>query len=210
MTDSPARAYAERLAVASPLAAAALVFGDLVEEADRRRAEIRVHRFDSTEDVRAAANRDEIGDGDVFVVEPERVTGFLVVTLPVAITEERGSVLHLNRPAREYAAGEWVDSVVVAERESRALGFLLRDEDPEERIRSMLHLANETGDRVRTNPDPTDPEWKAALARLTVALKYLGEHDPATADAINAEALRLADTAPRAANHWALALKNHA
>ncbi|GAA2948562.1 hypothetical protein ACFPN0_15040 [Kitasatospora cinereorecta] len=213
MTDSPARTYAERLATSSPLAGAALALGDLVQETHQRRAEIRVHSFDSTEDVRAAANRDELGDGDVFVVELEKVTGFLAVTILAAITVERGAVLHLNRPAHEYAGGEWIDSAVVAEREARNRGFLLRDESPAERINSMRRLANESAARVRTDPDPKNPEWQTALYRLTLAQSYLNEHDPVAAEVMAAESRRIRedlariDATHRSPNHWHLAVR---
>ncbi|WP_434593344.1 hypothetical protein [Streptomyces sp. A5-4] len=190
MTDSPDPTYAERLTSSSPLAGAALAFGDLVEDVDQRRAAIRVHRFDSTEDAKAAAGRDELSDGDVIVVESERVTGFMVVVLPAAVTEERGALYRLSSPAHDYAGGSYIDSAVVAEREGRALGFLLHDETPQERIRSMHKLMNDSGARVRTNPDPTNPEWKAALDRLTIAHNYLKEHDAAYAEVVNDLVLR--------------------
>ncbi|MFF4292137.1 hypothetical protein ACFY0N_00605 [Streptomyces vinaceus] len=97
-------------------------------EPEARRDLIRVHHFASTDAVREAANRDEIADEDVIVVPAEGVVGFVVVAYAVAITVNAGSLPHLHRPAREYAGGEWIESVTVAEREARALGLALRDE----------------------------------------------------------------------------------
>ncbi|MFF2940224.1 hypothetical protein ACFVSQ_10315 [Streptomyces niveus] len=182
MTDNPTGPYAET----SPLAAAALAFGNLVAETDSRRAAIRVHHFETTQDAREAAYRDEIADGEVIVVDAEQVVGFLVVALPAALTEERGTFPHLTKPGRDYMDGDYMDSLVVAEREARARGFLLRDEDAQDRIRSMRHLATASAERVRTNPDPKNPEWKTALDRLTTAQAYLSEHDPLTASSIEA------------------------
>ncbi|WP_228980200.1 hypothetical protein [Streptomyces sp. DH12] len=181
MTDNPS-SYAET----SPLAAAALAFGDLVADTDSRRAAIPVHHFETTQAAREAADRDEIADGDVIVIDAEQVVGFLVIAFPTALTEERGTFPHLTKPGRDYMSGEYMDSVVVAEREARARGFLLRDEDAQDRIRSMRHLATASAERVRTDPDPENPEWKTALDRLTTALTYLREHDPVTAGAIEA------------------------
>lgn len=193
MAESNDRTYAEHLAAASPLAGAALLFGDLVEDVDARRDAIPVHRFATTLDAKAAADRDEIADGDVVVVEPEGVVGFLIIAYSCALTEERGALPYLTKPGRDYMNGQYVNSVVVAEREARALGFLLRDEDAQDRIRSMRHLANTSAERLRTDPDPQNPEWEAALARLTVALDYLSQNDPMTAEAISAGAAEAAD-----------------
>ncbi|MFD6935254.1 hypothetical protein ACFWAP_03730 [Streptomyces goshikiensis] len=114
-------------------------------EGRRRRNLIHVHHFASTQAVREAANRNEIADEDVIVVPTEGVVGFVVVAYAVAITAKAGSLPHLHRPAREYAGGEWIESVMVAEREARALGLALRDERPAEsdvpRAADHIHLA---------------------------------------------------------------------
>ncbi|MFE4796199.1 hypothetical protein ACFRFL_14045 [Streptomyces sp. NPDC056708] len=112
----------------TPQGNAAQAFGNLVEEVDARRDAITVHRFHTTLAVRTAAALDELGDGDVFVVEAEGVTGFIVGTVPAAVTEQRGELPHLTSPGREFAGGLFVDSVVVAEREARGLGLAIRDE----------------------------------------------------------------------------------
>lgn len=138
MTDT-ARTQAETMAAASPLAAAALAFGDLVETVDARRDTIPVHRLDTTATVREATDRGHLADGDVFVVEPEGVTGFIAVHVPAAITEQRGDLPHLTHPARDYADGRYADSIHVATRQARALGLPLRDE---------ALTAFEAGDRI--------------------------------------------------------------
>ncbi|MFF4388563.1 hypothetical protein ACFY0G_17550 [Streptomyces sp. NPDC001552] len=127
MTATPARRYAEHLAAASPLAAAALAFGDLVEATDARRDLIRVHHFDTSQAAREAADLDLIADEDVVVIPSEGVVGFMVVAYAAAVTEARGALFHLSKPARDYAGGAYIDSVLIAEREARALGLPLRD-----------------------------------------------------------------------------------
>lgn len=186
MTDNPS-SYAET----SPLAGAALAFGDLVEDTDARRAAIQVRYFETTQAAREAADRDEIADGDVIVVEAEKVVGFLVVAHPVALTDERGTFPHLSKPGRDYADGDYIDSVVVAEGEARARGFLLRDEDAQDRLRSMRRLSLEAAERVCAGFDPWSEEWKTALGRLTVAMTYLNEHDPVAARATAAKIRRI-------------------
>jgi hypothetical protein len=53
---------------------------------------IKTHRFDSTSDAYDASQTDEsISNGDVLVVESERVVGVLVDAWPVAVTPERGA-----------------------------------------------------------------------------------------------------------------------
>ncbi|MEV5677297.1 hypothetical protein [Streptomyces sp. NPDC052179] len=197
MTDTPARTYAERLGDSTPQSAAALAFGNLVADVDSRQAAIQVRTFDNTEAVRQAIDHDELTDGSVFVVVAEKVVGFVVVAFGAVLTEERGPFLHLTKPGREYADGEYVDSVVVAEGEARDRGFLLRDEDAQDRIRSMRQLANISAERVRTDPNADDPEWQMALHRLTVALSYLTAHDPMTAEAVDADARRIAEDLKR-------------
>lgn len=89
-----------------------------------------VHRFDSTAEADAAADREEIADGDVVVVESERAVGFVVVVMPVAITEEHGAFRRyagLGKPAREYSNGDYVRSVDLAEKIATDLGFPLAD-----------------------------------------------------------------------------------
>ncbi|MGW6391164.1 hypothetical protein ACWFR1_11805 [Streptomyces sp. NPDC055103] len=192
MTDNPS-SYAET----SPLASAALAFGNLVEETDSRRAAIQVHHFETTQAAREATDRDELADGDVIVVDAEQVVGFLVVVTPAALTEERGTFAHLTKSGRDYMEGEYTDSVVVAEREARARGFLLRDEDDQDRIRSMRQLRDASATRISTNPDPQNEEWQTALDRLTVAQTYLNEHDPGAKEALDAAARRIAEDLKR-------------
>ncbi|MFJ1606993.1 hypothetical protein ACIOHS_27020 [Streptomyces sp. NPDC088253] len=46
-----------------------------------------------------------------------------------------------------------------------------------DQICEMRKKSHAAAVRVRTNPDPTDPEWKAALTELTTTLDWLREHD---------------------------------
>lgn len=126
--------YAERLAEASPLAAAAYRFGEIVDAIDKARAaeaaEPKVWHFASSADAYAAADREQVADGDVLVVESERIVGFVVVIRPVAITEQHGAFnryANLGRPAREYAEGSWTRSVERAEQVAIELGYSLAD-----------------------------------------------------------------------------------
>lgn len=177
--------------------AAAFTLGNLFADTDARRAAIEVRTFDTTEAARAAIDRDELPDGGVFVVDSENVVGFVVVTFPAVLTEERGLFPHLPKPGRDYMDGDYIDSVVVAEGEARARGFLLRDEDDQDRIRSMHKLLRASRERVIAAPDVDDPEWQTALYRMTVASAYLMAHDPAHAEAVEAAARRIADDLAR-------------
>ncbi|MFF4504853.1 hypothetical protein [Streptomyces sp. NPDC001401] len=85
-----------------------------------------VHRFaDTCEAYDATQCRDDIRDGDVLVVESERVVGFLDAAWPVAITEARGEFHGLKVPAREYKDGHFTASVDLGERIAAELGFPL-------------------------------------------------------------------------------------
>ncbi|WP_439082110.1 hypothetical protein [Streptomyces sp. WL006] len=172
--------------------AAGFALGGFLANVDARRAAIEVRAFDTSEDARQAIDQDELPSGSVFVVDSENVVGFMVAIFPAALTEERGPFPHLPGPGRDYMDGDYMDSVVVAEREARARGFLLRDEDLQDRIRSMRKLFHASHDRVITAPDADDPEWQMALHRMTVASAYLSTHDPVHADGVQAAARRIA------------------
>ncbi|NGO67864.1 hypothetical protein [Streptomyces boncukensis] len=157
MSDS--ESYAQRLAGQSQLTAAAFHFGEIVAETDARRearAELKIHRFDSTTEARAACDRDEVADGDVLVVDSEGVVGFLVVALPAAITEERGEFGQLPSPAHEYADGSYADSAHLAEYQARVLGAPVRIEHASPAI--LAHRADtvlvDTGDERAHYADP--------------------------------------------------------
>lgn len=85
-----------------------------------------VHRFASTREAYDATQcRDDIRDGDVLVVESERVVGFLDAAWPVAITEAHGEFHGLKVPAREHRDGRYAASVERAEEIAAELGFEL-------------------------------------------------------------------------------------
>jgi hypothetical protein len=85
-----------------------------------------VHRFaDTREAYDATQCRSDIRDGDVLVVAPERVVGFLDAAWPVAITEAHGEFHVLKVPARELRGGRFVASADLAERIAAELGFPL-------------------------------------------------------------------------------------
>ncbi len=85
-----------------------------------------VHRFGDTWDAYNATQcRDDIRDGDVLVVESERVVGFLDAAWPVAITKAHGEFHHLTIPAREHKDGRFTASADLAEWLAAKLGFEL-------------------------------------------------------------------------------------
>ncbi|MER6559763.1 hypothetical protein ABT300_18915 [Streptomyces sp. NPDC001027] len=145
--------YAERLAAASPLAGAAYQFAEIVEATDKARAAKeagpKVWHFASSADARTAADREQVADGDVLVVESERIVGFVVIHLPVAITEQHGafhSYEKLAKPARDYCKGDYIPSVERAEQVAIELGYELADPSAAQaaRITAGLPVAFET------------------------------------------------------------------
>ncbi|MFI1703000.1 hypothetical protein [Streptomyces griseoruber] len=126
--------YAERLAQGNPQAAAAFQLGKLIDAVDAARAaeevKPKVWHFASSADARAAADRDEVADRDVLVIESERIVGIVVAIWPVAITEQYGTLYaysKLGKPAREYCKGDYVPSVERAEQVAIELGYTLAD-----------------------------------------------------------------------------------
>ncbi|MEU6595335.1 hypothetical protein ABZ923_40115 [Streptomyces sp. NPDC046881] len=53
-------------------------------------------------------------------------------------------------------------------------------------ICAMRQRSHAAAQRVRIDPDPANPEWKAALDELTAVLDWLAEHDPISAQGIAA------------------------
>lgn len=128
------KTYAQRLAGASPLAAAAYQFGEIVDAADKARAaeavKPKVWHFASSTDAYAAADREEVTDGDVLVVESERIVGFVAVIRPVAITEQHGAFhpyANLGKSARAYCKGDYIPSIERAEQVAIEQGYTLAD-----------------------------------------------------------------------------------
>ncbi|MFF4248962.1 hypothetical protein ACFYY2_31475 [Streptomyces sp. NPDC001822] len=81
-----------------------------------------VHRFNSTGEANDAVQwNDAIADGDLIVVEPEGVVGFLALTQAVAITTKRGRLEPLRAPAREVDGGRYADTYAAAAHEAYAL-----------------------------------------------------------------------------------------
>ncbi|WP_405526816.1 hypothetical protein OG426_30545 [Streptomyces canus] len=85
-----------------------------------------VHRFASTREAYDATQcRDDIRDGDVLVVESERVIGILDAAWPVAITEAHVEFHGLKIPAGEHKGGRYTASAELAEKIAAELGFPL-------------------------------------------------------------------------------------
>ncbi|WP_329046883.1 hypothetical protein [Streptomyces sp. NBC_01422] len=81
------------------------------------------HRFDSTGEANDAVQWDDtIADGDLIVVEPEGVVGFLELGWARAITTRRGKLEPLRVPAREVSGGRYADTYAAAAHEAHALG----------------------------------------------------------------------------------------
>ncbi|WP_019061742.1 hypothetical protein [Streptomyces prunicolor] len=190
--------YAERLAQGNPQAAAAFQLGQLIEAVDTARAAAKeakpkVWHFASSADVCAAVDREHVADGNVVVVESERIVGFVVVAWPVAITEQFGAFhaySKLGKPAREYCKGDYIPSVDRAEQVAIELGYKLADPSAAQtaRITAGLPVAFETprmlvesadvlhafGTRltvldtgVRINPATSQGEWWALVEGAT-------------------------------------------
>ncbi|MGW3827819.1 hypothetical protein ACWEAF_37530 [Streptomyces sp. NPDC005071] len=86
-----------------------------------------VHRFDDTSEAYDATQcRDDIRDGDVLVVESEKVVGFLVEAWPIAITEVSGEFHGLTVRVGEFRDGRYLASAERAIELAGELGFPVR------------------------------------------------------------------------------------
>lgn len=94
-------------------------------KADAKRKEPAVWTFYSTGEAYGACQcNEEIRDGDVLVIEREKVIG-LAGTWPFALTEAHGE-LHTHKPdVRTYKDGMYLPSIPVAEREAARIGIPL-------------------------------------------------------------------------------------
>ncbi|MFF4148434.1 hypothetical protein ACFY0A_46115 [Streptomyces sp. NPDC001698] len=92
-----------------------------------------VHRFESSAEAVAAAERGDVEEGAVLVVVFERAAAVWMNRLAVALTAEAGafqSVTVLRRPPRECACGRWAASVDAAERIAREYRYELAEPAP--------------------------------------------------------------------------------
>ena len=87
-----------------------------------------VHRFADTGTAYNETQwRDDIHDGDVLVVESERVVGFLQEAWPVAVTDEHGHLHAMVLPAfMDMFAERYAASIAHAQRLATELGFTVR------------------------------------------------------------------------------------
>ncbi|MEU1180594.1 hypothetical protein ABZ464_23630 [Streptomyces sp. NPDC005820] len=177
--------YAERLAQGNVQAAAAFQLGQIIEAVDTARAAAeeakpKVWHFASTADVRAAADQEQVADGDVVVVESEQVVGFVAVVWAVAITEQYGAFhaySKLGKPAREYCKGAYTRSVDLAEQVAIDLGYKLADPAAAQtaRISAGLPIAFETP-RMLVEPADVLHAFGARLNVIDTGVRI----DPAT------------------------------
>ncbi|MEV5264770.1 hypothetical protein [Streptomyces werraensis] len=87
--------------------------------------EPKVHTFNSTSDAYDATQCDEdIKDGDVLVIEPEKVVG-IAYTRPFALTEHIGELHAMTNNPRTYKGGIFAAGVDRAEQIAREHGWLL-------------------------------------------------------------------------------------
>lgn len=134
----------------------------------------RVHRFDSTHEAYNATQwNDEIRDGDVLVIAPEKVVGILNEAWPFALTVRHGELHTLSVPVGDVNDGKYAESARVAAEQARALNAALRGDhdpgaEPTERTKG-------TAPRHAGHPDAI-----AALAVLAgmKAAELTDEHDP--------------------------------
>ncbi|MFE5851999.1 hypothetical protein ACFQ61_02065 [Streptomyces sp. NPDC056500] len=109
---------------------------------------VMVHQFDSTDEAYDATQcRDDIRDGDVLVIEPEGVVGFLRRAWPVAITAEHGDLHTVEDDTRTLDGGRYADSAIRAERIATEHGFALAHQgnttEPEQTAPAAVEPAGE-------------------------------------------------------------------
>ncbi|APD18629.1 hypothetical protein SEA_PAPAYASALAD_50 [Streptomyces phage PapayaSalad] len=84
------------------------------------------HQFPSTEEAYDATQcREDINDGDVLVIESEKVVGFLRRSWPAAVTAENGELHRIQGDPRTIDDGRYAASVSRAERIAAELGVPL-------------------------------------------------------------------------------------
>ncbi|CAL9529715.1 zinc finger domain-containing protein [Streptomyces sp. enrichment culture] len=175
---------------ASPLAAAALAFGGLVEAVDNQRAAERAEAATLDNAVTtvacpqchaAAGTRCTTRTGKPAREPHGRRFG--------ALEDAAGITQH---PATERREAEARGKLVVAldrkAEETLLAAYVARINARTEREQAQAarERSHRAAERVRTNPDPTDPEWRAALAELRAALDHEREVSPIAREAIDA------------------------
>lgn len=127
---------------------------------------MRIHTFDNTTDAYDATQTDEsISDGDVLVVAPENVVGFLLEAWPVAVTKECGQFHRLSDPT---TPPEGYEAAVVDARDiARVVGLLVEEASSkvvvaqENAARCTCQWADDAGD-PEVGPDPYIVEFDNA------------------------------------------------
>ncbi|WP_228994716.1 hypothetical protein [Streptomyces sp. DH8] len=171
--------------------------------------DLRVHHFDTTEEAYTQTQcSDDIRDGDVLVIGPEKVVGFLREAWPVALTVRHGELHTLNIPVGQLHDGKYASSALLATEQARELGVALRDDHAPDvkptvrEIGDMIQVSAEAAAHVSGDPDAENPLWKAALDRMTHAHVFLRKHHPAWAEATKvSEPASAKGHAPRHADH---------
>lgn len=138
--------YGVRVIVAAPMQPA--------EDAEQVEAEGEqapvVHRFGRTSTAYNATQcRGDIRDGDVLVIEPEQVVGFLRSAWPGAITAAHGELHTLTADPRKIDGGRYAASVDLAEQIAQDLGAPLAiEQQGVEATWREAWLADESGQQL--------------------------------------------------------------
>ncbi|MGW2074237.1 hypothetical protein ACWCPK_38350 [Streptomyces sp. NPDC001953] len=133
LMESARRHEGGRYAASVDVAEKAAAEHGLTIEAHHKEPGPAVHRFKSSMEATAAADRGYVGDGDVMVVVFEGAVAVRMNGLSVALTEANGAfrpVTILRRPPREYSRGKWAASVETAERIARTYSYELAEPAP--------------------------------------------------------------------------------
>ncbi|MEV6738660.1 hypothetical protein AB0N14_17695 [Streptomyces sp. NPDC051104] len=167
-----------RLTGDSPLIAAARAFGDVIEPGERN-AEI--NRLADAAAVLIVHGRRDFAP---HFAAPEGATTLCAQDVDRALNDEQKARISVLCPSCEQAGQMRAES-----RKATAA---------REQIFEMRRKSSAAAARVRTDPDPEDPEWQAALADLTAALEWLREHDETARLGIEAAEAELGDLGPAA------------
>ncbi|MFG3118685.1 hypothetical protein ACGF4C_30480 [Streptomyces sp. NPDC048197] len=129
-----------------------------------------VHHFGSTGEAYDATQcRDDIRDGDVLVIEREKVVGFLRSAWPGAITAAHGELSTFTADPRKIDDGKYAASVDLAEQIARELGAPLAGEQHVVEGVIVEHAGTAEGCAPRDVTHPDVVAAREALAGLAAA-----------------------------------------
>lgn len=164
-----------------------------------------VHLFESSGDAYdASQTRDDISDGDVLVVESERVVGFLVKAWPVAVSDEHGAFHALDPDAdvtcldkrdekrlplticpRKYVVH--VNGEPVSEHESP-----LDAEDAAREVHGVVRPVDlEPYETVEVFAADPGTDYSASVSEAQSVIEHLREHGPVDESALSDDERKL-------------------